>query len=412
MADYLYHREQIYGPLRADGTFTWDWLYGQEYALATLYTIAPEERDELRNATEKLGAIFAKTVAVVQNGDDELLLELGLPKAALPAVRLTVLDAAPTLIGRFDFIRTRQGWKLLEFNSDTPGGIVEAFYLNKKVCQYFSAVDPNEGMAGDLTLAFRDILARYQSMGYKTENIVFSALDWHLEDAGTTKYLLRQSKLNAKFVPLKDLRVSGERLYALTENDEQPVDVLYRLHPLGVMADDKDTDGYPTGEHVLKLIAERKLAVINPPGALIAQTKALQALIWGLCEAGEFYTAEEMQLINTYMLPTYFENRFSGRCPYVVKPVLGREGGGVTICDSQDREIARDGDGLYWEQPMVFQEYRDLETAELPTVNGNFSGKIIWSSFLVNGKGSAVGARAGGLITDDLSYFVPVCLAK
>ena len=51
-----------------------------------------------------------------------------------------------TAIGRFDFAVTEQGIKMLEFNSDTPTGIVEAFYVNGHVCRYHGAVNPNEGM--------------------------------------------------------------------------------------------------------------------------------------------------------------------------------------------------------------------------------------------------------------------------
>ena len=112
-----------------------------------------------------------------------------------------------------------------------------------------------------------------------------------------------------------------------------PVDVLYRLHALEILAEDRDDDGYPTGAHALELIARRRVAVINPPGALLSQTKAMQALIWALHEAGEFFDPEEHRIIETYMLPTYLENRFRG-IPHVTKPIFGREGAGVTLYDA------------------------------------------------------------------------------
>lgn len=410
MNGYSEQREQIYRPLREQGVFTWDWLYGQEYALATPYAISRPDRRQLLAATEQLGAIFAKTARVVQAGGDELLDGLGIPAAAREAVRLQLPGEAVTLIGRFDFVRAAGGWKMLEFNSDTPGGVVEAFYVNGKVCDFYGAEDPNAGMAVGLAKAFGAMLGQYRDLGYKTDGIFFSALDWHVEDAGTARYLLGQSGLDARFVPLADLRVSDGGLYALSDGEMAPVDVLYRLHPLGVLAEDKDTDGYPTGEHVLALVAGRRVALINPPGALAAQTKALQALIWGLHEAGEFFSAAEQAVIGTYMLPTYLENRFLGRCSYVTKPVLGREGGGVTIFDAAGRELARDQERHYWNQPMIYQQYQPLEPVQLDTLTGKYQGRLVWGSFLVNGKGAAVGARAGGYITDDLSYFVPVCL--
>ncbi|HMM22245.1 MAG TPA: glutathionylspermidine synthase family protein [Selenomonadales bacterium] len=412
MDDYARQREQLYQPLREEGVFNWDWMYGREYALAIPRPITPEAVGALREAADRLGKVYAKTVAAVQERGDELLAELGLPPAALAAVRRPVIADKATLIGRFDFARTASGWKMLEFNSDTPGGIVEAFYVNGKVCDFHGARNPNTGLESQLASGFRRMVDLYRNLGYRAEHIWFSALDWHDEDAGTARYLCRVSGLGGRFIPLKDLRVDGEGFYARTADGLRPVEIWYRLHPLGMLAEDQDEDGYPTGAQVLELLRRRKLAAINPPGALIAQSKALQALIWGLYEAGAFFAPEELAAIGEYMLPTYLENRFAGRCRYVVKPALGREGGGIAIFDKDGQLAERDQGEHYWDQLMVYQQYQELEPAEVQTLEGPFSGRLMWGAFLIDGRASAVLARAGGLITDDLAYFVPVCLAE
>lgn len=410
--DYAAVREAIYSPLREEGIFTWDWLYGQEYALAVPRPVEPGELAALGEAARRLGEVYARTVAVVQAGAGDLLDGLGIPAAARAAVRVRVFPDLATLIGRFDFVRTAAGWKMLEFNSDTPGGIVEAFYVNSRVCAFHRAADPNHGLAAMLPAAFRQTVDRYAALGYPTGRIAFSALGWHAEDAGTARYLAQVSGLAAPFVPLGDLRVVGDRLCAPSGAGYEPIDIWYRLHPFGLLAEDRDEDGYPTGAHVLDLIARRRLAVINPPGALIAQSKALQALIWSLGEAGGFFTAAEQDVIAEFMLPTYFENRFAGRCPYVAKPVLGREGGGVTIHGADGGTIERDMEKYYWDQAMVYQQYQELEEAGVETLGGLRTGRLIWGAFLVGGAPAAVVARLGGMITDDMAYFVPVRLAE
>lgn len=407
--DYAAVRDAIYRPLRAEGVFTWDWLYDQEYALAVPIPLSAGDLRALRAATAALGAIFAKTVAVVQAGPPELLSELGIPAAAHDAVRLAGLPGAATLIGRFDFARTPAGWKLLEFNSDTPGGIVEAFHVNPRVCAHHRAADPNAGLEATLPAAFRAAADLYRARGFDTGRVAFSALDWHAEDAGTARYLCRVAGLGGRFVPLKDLRIVGDALCAADDGHE-PIGLWYRLHPLGLMAADRDHDGYPTGRHLLGLIARGRVALINPPVALIGQSKALQALIWSLADTGGFFTAAERDTIVAHLLPTSFDNTFAGRCPHVVKPVLGREGGGITILAADGATIARDRENYYWDQPMIYQQYQDLETADLPTLAGPKTGRLVWGSFLINGEPSAVVARLGGLITDDLAYFVPVRL--
>jgi glutathionylspermidine synthase len=253
---------------------------------------------------------------------------------------------------------------------------------------------------------------RYAELGYPSEEIYFSALDWHEEDAGTTKYLLQQSGLEAQFVPLADLRLDEDSLAALKTDGEawdlHRIDVLYRLHAFEKLAEECDEEGFPTGAHILDLIARRRLAVVNPPQGFLAQTKALQALIWNLHEAGEFFTEAEQAAIARYMLPTYLENRFIGQSGYVTKPIFGREGGGVVLCDASGVAEEQDHEAFYWEQPMIYQRRVELQPITVQTLRGTYEGHLLWGSFLIDGHASALVARVGGRITGNLSYFLPV----
>jgi glutathionylspermidine synthase len=402
-------RESLYGPLRS--VFSWDWLDGEEYGLADIHLVSAEFRQELTFATAELAKIYAKTVELIQKGPDELLLELGVPEDALGIMRLPGIPSVVTLIGRFDFAHTSEGLKMLEFNADTPTSIVEAFFANQKACEFFQARSPNTSMEKQIRQAFTVMLAEYERQGYQTDSIVFSSLGWHEEDKGTTIYLLRQSGLPAAYVPLEDLRVYEDRLWALLDGKMKAVDVLYRLHAIEKLAVEKDEDGYPTGCHVLDLIARKKLAIINPPSAFLAQTKALQVLIWNLYLEGVFYTDFEQDIIARYMLPTYMENNFESR-PYVTKPIFGREGGAVTLYSDSGQVIARDEDSDYWEQSMIYQQMADMEQITVNTINGPFCGHILWGSFLIGGEPSAICARIGGKITDNSSCFLPVGLKE
>jgi glutathionylspermidine synthase len=409
-SSYRELRDSLYGPLREEGVFTWDTMYGEEYALPGLIRLEPGQLTSLRTAAEALGRVYAKTVQIVQQGEEALLLELGLPEAAIGTIRRRYDESVPTLIGRFDFALTPEGPKMLEFNSDTPTGIVEAFYVNGRVCEWYGEEDPNAGCSERLTQAFSRMLQLYRAAGQPVERVVFSALDWHEEDAGTTRYLMRASGIpGAEFVPLEELRVDGDLLWAPCAADEgrmQPVDVLYRLHALEKLAYERDTDGYPTGEHVLQLIADGRLAIINPPSGFAAQTKALQALIWSLHEAGEFFTEEEHAAITAYMLPTYLEPGFEAGSSYVAKPILGREGSGVTIFEAEGVS-ERSEEEEYRDQPMVYQQYAELPEIEVETANGPFRGRLLWGCFLIDGQASAVVARVGGKITSNMSYYLP-----
>ncbi|MDR6225593.1 glutathionylspermidine synthase family protein [Desmospora profundinema] len=409
---YDIRRKRIYDSLREEGIFTWDECYGEEYALATVQPIPAAWKKELDRATEALGRVFSRVIPVVQQADDELLRELGIPAAAIPAVRIALDPLLPTVVGRFDFARTPEGWKMLEFNGDTPTGVVEAFYVNGRVVEALNAgSDPNEGADSQIWDAFQRAVQVYREDGRPIRSIVFSSLDWHEEDAGTTRYLMKRSGLNARFVPLEHLRVEGDRLGSRVEGHWKPIDLWYRLHALEILAEEADEDGYPTGAHVLDLIRRGRLSTINPPGALIGQTKALQALIWSLHETGQFFTPDEHRLIHQYLLPTYLENRFLGREPHVVKPVLGREGGAVLLCDADGWVTHRDQEAAYWNQPMVYQRRVELDQVEVETLEGRRIGNRLWGSFLVGGEASAILCRVDGPITGNLARFLPVAIS-
>ncbi|SHE95587.1 Glutathionylspermidine synthase [Seinonella peptonophila] len=411
MEDYAKLRKKIYQPLQAAGIFNWDFLYKEEYALSTVYRITPQFVEEIREATRRIGQLFTRVANQLRLAPDSLFASLGLPPETWESVRLLVNQQVATTIGRFDFAYTSCGLKLLEYNSDTPTSIVESFYVNQYIADYFDCENPNQGCEQQLTKAFQQMMDDYQKSGYHIDSIAFSALDWHREDRGTAIYLMKQSGLpNAQFVPLNRISISRERVYAINPETEeqQPIDLLYRLYPLEIMAHEVDEKGFPIGSQLLRLIAEKKVAIVNPPSAFLMQSKAVQALIWNLHEQKTFFTDEEHELIETYLLPTYLDNVFRGVTPYVQKPFFGREGGGVTLFDQSGIMEATDVERKYVDQPMVYQQRVELETIETPTLKGKFQGKVLWGSFFIGGEASAIIARVDREITGDMAYYLPI----
>jgi len=108
------------------------------------------------------------------------------------------------------------------------------------------------------------------------------------------------------------------------------------------------------------------------------------------------------------MLPTYMENRFLNKEPFVTKPIFGREGGAVSLFDKDGRVAEKDKDDFYWDQPMIYQKRLEMEEIESNTVSGPYRGRLLWGSFLVGGRASAISARIGERITGNLSCFLPI----
>ncbi|MEH7331075.1 glutathionylspermidine synthase family protein [Neobacillus drentensis] len=406
MSDYVEKRKDFY----ARYPFFWSDLYGSEYSLFHVFTITQEIHLRIKQATERMGQIFFKTAVLLRNLTDEQLLEFGYPKGSLPFIREKTLFPE-SVISRFDFALTKNGVKLLEFNSDTPTFIVECFQMNGLVCGEFDILNPNNDgerlLSSGLTKAVIEA-----SAGKMSPNVVFTAHEDHMEDWNTTLYLSELCQVKNKTVPLSDLRITN---HALFDPDGEVIDVLYRqTYPLEHLIEDKDSEsGDLVGIELLKLAKEGKISIVNPVSAFLLQPKSIQSLIWGLAEQGAFYSAEEQKWIKEYMLPTYLEpDSFLGTCAFVQKPSFGREGDSIKIWN-QHSEITEQNSFQTYEQELpVFQSYVPLPTVSLETEKGMEELSYVFGSFLIAGKPSSIGIRAGGKITGNESYFLPVGIKK
>ena len=402
MSNYSTNRKVFYSQFP---TF-WSDLYESEYSLYQVYSITEHTSCLLKEATERMGHIFFKTARLLRSLTDEQLLELGYPPVSLPFLRLKNFSPE-TIIARFDFVLTADGFKLIEFNSDTPTFIVECFHMNGMVCSEFGYLDPNEGgerlLSSGITRAVIEA-----SKGKRKANIVFTAHSDHIEDWNTIKYLSKLCQVQNRIVPLSTLRITEG---TLVDDEGIPIDVLYRqTYPLEHLVDDQDPiTGDPVGIELLQLVKEGQLSILNPVSAFLLQPKSIQCLIWGLAEQRAFYTKEEQGWIMKYMLPTYLEaDAFKGQLDYVQKPSFGREGDTVTIRDQHSNITAQNSFQTYKEEVSVFQQYVPLPTVSLETEKGIEVLSLVFGSFLIAGKAGGIGIRAGGKITGNESYFLPV----
>ncbi|WP_243290882.1 glutathionylspermidine synthase family protein [Bacillus sp. FJAT-47783] len=388
----------------------WPDLYDSEYALLDIILFNEKEIEEIRLATNRVAHIFHKTAKLLRKADDETLMMLDIPREMLPFIRHRFLPVE-TVIARCDFVQTKSGYKLLELNADTPTFIKEVFHVNEYLTDYFHAKNPNVGVEKHLALAVRKaIIESAIKLNKEEPYIVFTSHHDHEEDKFTSLYLLEISGLDATYVPLQQLNiVSGEGLY---DQKGRKIDILYRqTYPLEHLILDEDPiTKEKVGIQLLELVTNHQLAMINPISAFLLQSKAVQAVIWGLFEQHHpYFTEEEHQWIYTYFLPTYLDDNFFTEkgIPYVKKPSFGREGDTVEIY-LNDGTVMEDPNKTYKDSIPVFQQYVELPTYEIETIEGKKRSNYLIGSFLINGEASGIGVRAGGPITDNGAYYLPI----
>jgi glutathionylspermidine synthase len=386
---------------------------GKEYALYEVHRLDRDEVQEIRRTAAAIWRIYCRVAALLRTVPDETLLQLGLPAATLSLARMAIPDLPETVIGRLDLVRAPDGYKMLEFNTDTPTFLYECCHINGLLCAEFGLADINAGqsalLAKALSASCRIALDQVGKSPDAPALIAFTSYPNHSEDRRTTEYLrdlvTLPSHIERRYVGIDALRIDPDGLYT---NGGDRIDMLYRLYPLEFFARDVDPQtNAPVGEMLFDLVRRRRLALINPPSAFLLQSKAVQVVIWGLYEEGLFFDAEEQAIVAQHLLPTYLDPVFADT-PYVVKPVYGREGDTVSI-------VAPDGDlrhenpvRSFADQSMVYQQYVEMPELEVMTGEGLQRLRTLTSCFLFGGQVGAIGLRLGGLITNDACRFLPI----
>ncbi|HWP96301.1 MAG TPA: glutathionylspermidine synthase family protein [Syntrophomonadaceae bacterium] len=353
--------------------------------------------EELVRATEELARVFLKTRLFILNNYELFSSLLGIP-AELTSLLLEDHSEWLTVFGRFDWALDRQEHlRLLELNTDTPAGL-ESIGLNRMVHRFCpDCEDPNRGLSDLLTRKFKGFLSSDSTSPVKRLGLVACA--------GAEEDWVAIQQMGKILRPLFDEVVWGDitgitvREGSLLLNG-QPVDVLYRYYPLEWLVNTKQQ---------LRLLSELSgKRLVNPPSALVAQSKAFLAIVWRLTQE-EFYLPEEKELINRYVVPTFLE--WQGK-PCIIKPYLEREGQGILYSnDLNSLEIKN-----LSSQNMVYQDLVDIKPIDISlytSYNERFQVAYpILGTFLVGDQFGGLYTRLGARITDRYAVVVPTFIEE
>lgn len=82
------------------------------------------------------------------------------------------------------------------------------------------------------------------------------------------------------------------------------------------------------------------------------------------------------------------------------------------LFDAEGSVVEKDQEEFYWDQQMIYQKRVELPVVTVRTSEGQREGRLLWGSFLIGGEASAIIARVGGPITNNMSYYLPVGLQE
>jgi glutathionylspermidine synthase len=344
-------------------------LYWNEGAY---YQFSSREVDELEGATNELQRLCLEAGQTIIDG--RRFPEFGIPETAVDAIVWAWNAEPPAIYGRFDLAYDGNGPpKLLEYNADTPTGLLEA-----AVVQWYWLQDlhPKDDQFNSI---HEHLVAKWKELkDYCASPLYFAAAeDVQAEDLMTATYLratATEAGHETLAVLMKDVGWdSGAREFA--DMDGRTIRSIFKLYPWEWMVHED------FGPHVLDTY--REVQWIEPIWKMMWSNKALLAVLW------------EMFPDHANLLPAYLDGP-RGLQRYVEKPKMAREGANITYVG--DTRIETGGD--YGEAGSVFQAL-----APVPVFDGNH---VVIGSWVVDGESCGMGIReSDGPITDNLSRFVP-----
>lgn len=290
----------------------------------------------------------------------------------------------PSLYGRFDL---RYGGadggpaKLLEYNADTPTSLVEAasaqwFWMEDR----FPGADQWNSLHERLVAAWK---RQSPLLPPGPVHFVHSEADELGEDLMTVAYL-RETAEQAG-LPTEALSVERIGWDELTGRfvDERLgfIRSCFKLYPWEWLAADA------FGPHVLDTLdnggGTGTTCWIEPAWKMLLSNKALLAILW------------ELNPGHPNLLPAYLDGprELAAGPGYVMKPLLGREGAGVTLHEP----------GAPPPVPEEASCYQEL--APLPDFDGN---RVVLGAWVVEDEAAGLGIReSAGPVTDEYARFVP-----
>lgn len=289
----------------------------------------------------------------------------------------------PTLYGRFDLRYDGTGpAKLLEYNADTPTSLVEAaspqwFWMEER----FPGADQWNSLHERLVDAWREQAALLPPGS--PLHFAHSSADELGEDLMTVAYLketAEQAGLATDWISMEEIgwdTLSGR----FVDNGLRFIRAVFKLYPWEWLT----TDAF--AGHVLDTLdnggGSGTTLWIEPAWKMLLSNKALLAVLW------ELYPGHP-NLLSAHLDGPRELARTTG---YVAKPLLGREGEGVTVHEPGAPAAVRD-------EPCCYQQL-----APLPAFDGNH---VVLGAWTVRDEPAGLGIReSSGLVTDGYARFLP-----
>ncbi len=356
----------------ADGSPYWQECAG--------YELSGAEVDQLEAATEELHAMCMEFVAkVVESG--EYPEGYRLSDIAKRLIESSWEKEEAALYGRFDLAYDGHGVRLLEYNADTPTGLLEAAVAQWKWVE-------DRGLEDQFNSIHEKLIKRWRKVGSQVVGVLprihFAAMkEAGREDWGTIEYLMDtviQAGLETQALEIEQLGWS-EVDQMFVDLDNREILGLFKLYPWEFMMTDTDAPHY----------GQSSTRFIEPPWKMLLSNKGLLPELW------KQYPGHPL------LLPAHYSTDVLPRTgKWAKKPLLSREGANVSVVEGGVERLAPGSEvnSAYGGSGYVLQEW-----TELPQFDGF---RPVIGSWVIGDESAGIGIREDLLdVTGNNSHFAP-----
>lgn len=355
------------------------------------YQFSEDEVEALALAGTELHRMSMEALAHAFDSRPDVLARSGYSEAFIELARRSWEDDAPGLYGRLDLALRRYSRGgvfapvMLEYNAETPTGLLECAVIQ---WQWLQDKFPN---ADQFNFIHEQLIETWPAIAPVGSSLHLVCADDSVEDEGNLRYMAdvaSQAGLNVTAMGISALSLgeTDEGSNIMCAPDGEPVERLFKLYPWEWMASEDGFDGLVTAG----------IQVVEPAWRALLGSKALLPLL------------AEMFPDSPYLLKAWFseeEARASGLA-FVKKPILGREGKGVSLFDTLGN-VSRDGGGDDLERPEAGFMWQ--EKAEMIETEGE-SGRLyaVMGVWVIGEEACGMGIREDrDAVTGNMSSFVP-----
>jgi len=357
------------------------------YLSNQLVQVTTDEAEAYYEAGNELYDMFVAAGEFVVEND--LFHDIGIPFNLVEQIKESWENAVHWhLYGRFDFAGGIDGHpiKLLEFNADTPTALFET-----AIVQWAMLKQNGMDESSQFNIVYDKLLDNFKRLVTLDESVeefeerydgwkfLFTAIRGNAEEENTVRllqHIATEAGYETEFAYMDEVEFdSSEGIFY----GDEAYELWFKLVPWEDIAIDESDLAALLGD----IIANQKAIIFNPAYTLMFQTKGIMKVLWDL------YPEHPL------LLKTSFEPLEGIK--QVKKPIFGREGGSVSILDT-DGSVLLLEEGEYDNYAYVYQEF-----VELPR---DSDGAYYQAGLFYAYESCGLGFRKGGEIMNNMSKFV------